>query len=147
MTISFPSNTKDIIDQIRIAIGREVLFQTVTQSGCIASGCGVDPITHTAINPFCSVCSGVGYTTTLSGLGVLAHISWKPSGLLNWIVAGQYYTGDCLLQVEYTPTNRSLVEDAKYVVVDDKRLRVETKTPRGVPSLNRILLECRLEEE
>lgn len=147
MTITFPSNTKTIIDQIRDAIGREVTFIEEAYSPCTASGCGLDPITNTAINSFCTVCSGEGFTVTISGTGLTAHITWKPENVLNWIVAGQYFTGDCLLQVEYTSNNRELIEDAKYVVVDDKRMRVESIMPRGVPAINRLLLECKLEEE
>lgn len=147
MTISFPSNTRETINAIRDAIGRQITFQTVVTAPCTASGCGVDPITNTAINSFCTVCSGKGYTTTISGDLYTAHITWKPEGILNWIVGGQYYTGDCLVQVEYTDDSIDVINGAKYVVVDDKRLRMKGKILRGVPAINRVLLELELEEE
>jgi len=147
MTITFPSNTKTIIDAIRDTIGRTIVFQSITETACTASGCGVDPITNTAINSFCTVCSGEGYITVASGTELIAHITWKPEGILNWIVGGQYYTGDCLVQVEYTDTNIATIDDAKYVVVDSKRLRKKNKILRGVPAINRVLLELELEEE
>jgi len=147
MIITFPTNTKEIIDAIREAIGRDVTFQTKVETECTYSGCNIDPITNTSINSFCPVCSGVGYTSTLDEDVMKAHIFWKPEGFLNWVTAGQYFTGDCAVQIEYTEDIYEMVSAADYVVVDGKRLRMKSRDPRGVPALNRILLDCELEEE
>lgn len=147
MTISFPTNTRDVINGIRTAIGRTIILQDFDRTICTYSGCGVDPITDTAIDPFCPVCSGVGYTTVMNETSILAHVFWKPADMLNWVTGGQYFTGDCVVQVEYTDTNIASINDAKYVVVDDKRLRIKDKVLRGVPAINRVILDLELEEE
>ena len=147
MTISFPSNTRATINAIRDAIGRTIVFQNLVETECTYSGCGLDPITNTAIYSFCPVCSGEGVTVSISETDLTAHITWKPESTLRWVVGGQYYTGDCLVQVEYTDTNISTIDEAKYIVVDSKRLRKKNKILRGVPAINRVLLELELEEE
>jgi hypothetical protein len=143
MAITFPSNTKTKIDAMRLAIGRSVEFEVESKSDCPI--CVLDPITNTSSDPFCPVCSGYGYLIVHSGYPVLAHITWGPIDYLNWVSGGQLSEGDCRVQIEYDVYNLNLVDTAKQVVVDTKKMRITKKILRGVPELNRIILD--LDEE
>lgn len=141
MVISFPTGTAQAFEEMVAAIGREVEFVQVTYSGCTYSGDSLDPITNTSTNSFCPVCSGMYWIPTFSGISILAHIIWKPSDVLQWESGGQYYTGDCLVKITYSAAHLSAAENAKYLVVDGKEMKVKNKTLLGVPQINRILLE------
>jgi len=138
MGITWPTNTKLIIDDIRNAIGRDVIFYTEVLEDCPA--CTINPVTNESTNPFCVVCSGVGWLTTLSGTSMKAHITWNPSEILQWSEGGQWKAYDCRIQVEYTVDNYNIIEGADNVEVDGIKLAIANKTPRGVQSLNRIVL-------
>jgi hypothetical protein len=71
---------------------------------------------------------------------VTAHITWGKSDILNWQSAGQLFDGDCRLQVEYIPETITVLNLNPYVEVDGKKMKILNKIPRGVPTLNRILL-------
>jgi hypothetical protein len=140
MNITFPQNTEITIDAIRSAIGRDVTFYTEERVPC--SACGIDTVTDTSTNPFCNVCSGRGYVITLSGTDVLAHITHGPLEVLGWETGGQLREGEVRLQVKYTVVNWNLVTLSKYVTVDDVNYTIRNKIKRGVPQLNRIILNC-----
>jgi len=140
MNIVFPSNTKDIIDQIRGVIGRDVDFYVPTLSGC--NICNEDPITHTSTDSFCPICSGAYWIKTYSIITLSGHITWGPADIAQWYPGGRVYDGDCRIQIEYSETNNTTVDNADYVVADDKELEIRRKTLRGVKPLNRILLDC-----
>jgi hypothetical protein len=142
--IVFPNDTSSIIDQIREAIGREVIFYTETRVPC--SGCSLDPITDTSINSFCPICHGIGYQVSGEDTPVLAHITWGNSDNLAWQVGGKIWTGDVRFQISYTVINKNLVDTCKYITVDNRKVGVKDIILRGVPSLNRILVDCILEE-
>jgi hypothetical protein len=146
MVITFPSNTKEIIDDIRGAIGRNVTFYIVASSTA-CSVCSLDPVTNTSTDSFCPVCSGVYWIETLSGVTTSGHITWGKADKTNWVTGGQFFEGDCRLQIEYTDSLVSTVDSAKYVIVDDKKLTVRAKELRGVPTLNRVVLTLEEEEE
>jgi len=58
MSITFPTGTSDIIEEIINADGRNVsFFIRESVSGCI--DCGVNPITNEPLDPFCTTCSGI----------------------------------------------------------------------------------------
>lgn len=141
MTISWPTDTKVTIDAIRSAIGRYVNFVTKLKEDCPT--CILNPYTGESTNPFCPTCSGAGYVITLSGQLVNAHITWNPSETMNWVSAGKFQDYSCRIQVEYSTENANLVNGCAYVEIDDKQLRIENKTYRGVKELNRILLDLR----
>lgn len=141
MFITFPSNTVEVIDAIRGAIGRDVTFYVVASSTACPT-CGIDPVTNTAIDSFCLTCSGVGYLYTYSGATMSGHVTWGHSELLNWQSTGQQFEGDCRVQVKYTEANLEAVENAKWVDVDGKDMMVLKKTLRGVQPINRILVDC-----
>jgi hypothetical protein len=144
MPISFPSNTKDVIDDIRDAIGRIITFVTEIEADCPA--CGIDPFTNTSTNPFCTTCSGLGYLVTYSGDSVMAHITWGGNDQLGWATGGQMMEGDCRVQVELTSTILSTISGATYVEVDGHRMGIRKNILRGVQPLNRVLLDLSEEE-
>ncbi len=143
--ITFPSNTVEIIDGIRNAIGRPVIFQ-VTVSGTVCSTCGINPVTGTALDPFCPTCSGYGYLYTYDFITISGHITWGYADLPKWITGGEYFKGDCVVQIKFSDEILSMLEKTKYVFVDEKKMRIERKTLRGVPKLNRILLDLMQED-
>jgi len=144
MAITFPSNTKEIIDDIRDAIGREITFVQEIESDCPA--CDTDIFTGNSTNPFCTTCSGIGYLITASGTDVMAHITWGGNDQLGWATGGQMMEGDCRVQIEYTDTIISTIESAKYVEVDGHRMSVRKQILRGVQPINRVLLDLSEEE-
>jgi hypothetical protein len=139
MTIYWPDSTKTIIDDIREAIGRPVIFHTKTVSGC--SVCTLDPISNESTDPFCSVCSGLYWIPTYSGQSIDAHITWGHADEMRWHTGGQLFDGDCRVQIEYTDTNVTIVNTTDYVEVDDKKMDIRKTIPRGVKEINRLLLD------
>jgi hypothetical protein len=144
MIISFPSNTNDIINEIRNAIGRGVTFISKVESDCPT--CEVDPVSNTSTDSFCPTCSGVGYLYTTSGYTVIAHITWGQADIINWQSVGQLFDGDCRIQVEYLPETIEAINSCSYVIVDDKKMSIDKKILRGVQTINRILLDLREQE-
>jgi hypothetical protein len=144
MPITFPTGTKNVIDAIRAVIGRPVDFYTEISVPC--SGCSIDPITDTSTNPFCGICGGNGYIYSYDITTISAHITWAGLDSLNWKSGGQIFQGDCGLQIEYTPNNKTVVDNSKYVVIDGKKAKVDKIVLRGVPTLNRILIDTVLDE-
>ncbi len=138
MNISFPSDTKDVIDAIRNAIGRAATLYTRIEIVCPT--CGIDPLSGQALNSFCPTCSGFGYTYTLSGTVLSGHVNYGKLDDFGWATGGQYPLGDATFQVEYTSSNLTLVDNAKYFEIDDKKFHALKKILRGVPTLNRIIL-------
>jgi hypothetical protein len=138
MAITWPSNTKVVIDSIRNAIGRDVIFHTVHRDDCPA--CNINPVTNESTNPFCTTCSGIGWIITYSGTVMKAHVTWNPSETLQWNEGGMWKNYKCRIQVEYTLDNKNVVEGADNVEVDGIKLRIANKTFAGVASLNRIVM-------
>ncbi|NMC34392.1 MAG: hypothetical protein GYA36_18360 [Veillonellaceae bacterium] len=145
MNITFPTDTEDTIDAIRNAIGRDVIFQTELKYECPTCS-GLDPITNNPLDPFCVTCSGHGYIITISGTSVQAHVSWNTEDQTNWVPGGTFIDGDCRVQIKLTAENLDLVNNSHFVIVDDKKLTVNKVTRRGVPQLNRILVDLKLED-
>ena len=129
----------NIIDDIREHIGREVTFVTATLSGCPV--CDLDPVTDTATDSFCPVCSGVYWIKSFINTSVSGHITWGDVDQLNWYSGGQRFDGDARVQVKYTNSMITILDDLEHVVVDGKIMEVQSTIPRGVPSLNRILID------
>lgn len=145
MDIKFPSDTVEVIDKIRLAIGREVSFITISgKTPCPT--CGVNPVTDTAIDPFCPTCSGSGYLYDYETIPVSGHVTWGHNDLPEWVTAGKYFTGDCILQIKYTPEVLEMLDKTLYVIVDNIKTTIRGKILRGVPSINRIILDLKQEE-
>jgi hypothetical protein len=140
MAITFP-DTVTIIDDIRSAIGRDIIFVQATLSGCTYSGCSLDPIANSSINSYCPACSGLYWIPIYSTVTISGHVTWAPSDYNNWQTGGQQIDGDCRVQIKYTPANVVVVESSKWVEVDGKKLQVRKKMLRGVKQLNRILID------
>jgi hypothetical protein len=143
MAITFPSNTRQIINEIRDAIGRPCEFNVITLNECTASGCSLNPVTGDSTNPFCSICGGEYYYETYSGVIISGHVTWKPSDMMQWYPGGQHFDGDVRIQVEYTIANLNIIDQTDHVVVDGKVVEIKKYTPRGFQDLNRILLDCK----
>jgi len=139
MLITFPTNTTEVIDAIRSAIGREVTFYAEYSVPC--SACTLDPVTNTSTNSFCLVCSGEGYVITYSGTTLTGHVTHYPSEIMQWSTGGQYIEGDCRVQIKYTPANITVVDTASYAIIDGKKFDVRKKIMRGFRELNRILID------
>lgn len=141
MEITFPEDTESTIDAIRDAVGRDVYFVSATLSGCTASGCSLDPTTNTSTNSFCTTCSGMYWIPTYIQNAINAHISWGNADILGWVTGGQYFDGDCRVQIKYTDSNLNIVDSAEYVLVDNKTMTIKSKILRGVQNINRILID------
>jgi hypothetical protein len=146
MTIFWPSDTKDVIDSIRNAIGRDI-YIIYPASGTACGTCSLNPITNKSTDPFCPTCSGVYWINTDATSEILAHvvegpldIPWRSSG-------GIINKGEALVQIEYTVTNLNLVKSAKYFLVNDKKYFQKSISLRGVPNINRILVTLAEQED
>lgn len=147
MTIGWPSNTTEIIDEIRDTIGRDITINVeVTGIPCPVSGCYLDPVTGLSTDQFCPTCSGFHWINTISGLTLTAHVRWGDADKNIWETGGYLIDGDCLVQIKYTTTNMDAVNDAKSFLVDDRVLVKKSVDLRGVPSVNRILVTLEQEE-
>jgi len=141
MSIHWPDNTTDIIDDIRDAIGRNVtIYTTVSGIPCPASGCNLDPVTNLSVNQFCTTCSGDYWIDTASGVTVTAHVRMKNVDVPVWTVGGFIVDGDAQIQVKYTVAAVSAIEGAEYYEVDGKEFIQKDLSFRGVPTVNRIVV-------
>lgn len=141
MQIIWPSNTVEVIDEIREVIGRNVIVDIPYTVAC--SACSLDPITNTSTDSFCNVCDGVYWIPTLSGMTILAHITWGPSDQLGWITGGQLLEGECRIQIKNTPDNLYAVLSGVNYYVDDKIMYKKNTVQRGVKELNRIIINLK----
>jgi hypothetical protein len=142
-TIVWPTSfDTEVVDAIRTAIGRVVYFY-VPNSGipCTNSGCSLDPVTNQSTNSYCTVCSGEYWIVTYQSIPVTGHITWGMSELLGWQTGGTFSEGDCRVQIKYLPSLETVVDNAKWVEVDNRRLQVVKKIIRGVQTVNRILVD------
>ncbi len=135
--ITFPSNTKEIIDEIRSEIGRNItIYHTV--SGIACSGCGLDPTTGMSIDPFCPICDGDYWLTGTEELTVLAHIRWFDSEQPLWVEGGIIKEGDCKVTITYSDANLNAVKNSEYFLVDSKELYKKNFALKGAQEINRI---------
>lgn len=146
MDIIWPTNTTEVIDAIRGAIGRIVHFYIVASS-IECTVCELDPITGTSTNSFCETCSGLYYIPVYSGVSVSGHVTHGPTDELFWTTGGKLYEGEARVQVKYTQDILNTVDSAVYVVIDNKQFEVKNKDLRGTPQLNRILVNLKEREK
>lgn len=145
MVISFPSDTEDTIDAIRNVIGRAVIFNVVASNNpCTV--CDLDPVTNESTDPFCTTCSGLYWIPVISGASVQAHVTWAGADQLDWFPAGQVFDGDCRVQIKKTDANIYIIDNTKDITVDGKTMEIQKKIFRGVPELNRILIDLKEKE-
>lgn len=137
MTIVFPSNTAQVIDEIRGVIGRVVTFYFPV-SGVACTFCTLDPVTNTSVESLCSGCGGTYWLSTTSGWSTLAHVKWAGAGLPLMSPAGYALEGDCLVTISMSGNALQTVENADHVIVDGRDLIVSDFTLKGVQPLNRV---------
>jgi len=143
ISVSFPSNTGEVVDAIREAIGRPVIFHSQTSiSGC--GSCSLDPISRKSTDSFCTECEGDYFVPILTDFTVSGHVTWKGADLLDWQTGGQLFEGDCRIQIKHTTRNLNLVSVTGYVTVDGRDLSIAKKIFRGVPESNRIIVDLEL---
>ncbi len=141
MSITWPSDTTTVIDDIRDAIGREItIYQTTSGIPCPASGCGLDPVTNLSIDSLCVTCSGYYWINTVSGLAVTAHVRLKNVDTPIWTVGGFILEGDAQFQIKYTTANIEAVDSMEYTEIDGKTFVKKDISLRGVPTVNRIVV-------
>jgi hypothetical protein len=139
MQITWPSNTRETIEDIINTIGRPVEFVTVTYSACPL--CGLDPVTNTSTDSFCISCSGVYWIPMYSGTDITAHVTWKYADALNWEAGGMIFNGDGIIKIMYSGPYMSVLENTEYVVVDGKQVEISNITLLGVPQINRVQMD------
>lgn len=144
MIISYPSDTRQTIENIINEIGRDVIFYSHTLSGCSVSGCGLDPVTDTSTNSFCPVCSGRYWIPMWSGDIIKAHVTWKYSDEYQFNTGGTTFLGDGIVKVMYSGPYMNIIDNTEYMGVDGKQADIQRVTLLGVPSLNRIILDFKL---
>lgn len=143
-----PTTTRAIITEIINQDGRQVTFGIpVAASGCY--NCDLDPISNTSINSYCPVCSGQYWIHTYSGWDVTAHVTWGRSEEKDWQTGGMIDNGDCQVKFMYSGWMQEILDNAEYVVVDD---RIMSPIPggiilRGVPEINRVIVKLREKEK
>lgn len=145
MVISFPSNTRDIIEQIIDTDGRMVTFYNVISlSGCWL--CNLDPVSNTSTDSYCTVCSGRYWVPTYSGTEVKAHITYGQVDDKSWTAGGLIDNGNIEVKFMHTQELEDLVNDAEFFVVDGREMDVRRINLRGVPQTNRILVQLKEKE-
>jgi len=147
MVITWPTNTADITDQIRNAIGRNIqVYFPVSGIACVYSGCFYDPTTGLSTNPFCPACNGKYWINGVSYVEMLAHVTIKGADIPVWTVGGYIIDGDAIVQVKYTTSGYETTQNASYVVVDSKKYLIKNSALRGVPNPNRIIMVLEQQE-
>ena len=141
MVITWPSNTAEITDEIRDAIGRNItIYVTVSGIPCTYSGCYLDPVTNLSTNSFCPTCGGSYWLETVSGYEVLAHVRMVGLDFPLYVPGGITMKGDAEAQIKYTVASKYAVEHAKYYEIDNKTFVQKDFDTRGVPTVNRIVV-------
>ena len=145
MSIIYPTlQEQQVIDDIRGAIGRDVIFYKEYLTTC--SGCTLDTLTGNSTNSFCPICSGSYYISTYSGVTLSGHVTWGNINDVTWPVGGEIFNGDCRTQIKYTLDNLDTVKSASYVEIDGIRLKIKDYILRGVQTINRIIILLKQKE-
>lgn len=139
----FPTNTAEQIEEIIDQIGREVDFVTATYSGC--STCSLDTMTDTSTDSFCPVCSGLYWIPVYTVSGIVSHVTWGNLDDKSWQTGGMIDNGECTVKFMHSDEREELVNEAEYVVVDDREMDIKNIILRGVP-VNRILVKLKEKE-
>jgi hypothetical protein len=147
MDITWPTNTADVVDAIRDAIGRDVAIQYLASGiACTTSGCYYDPTTNLSTNPFCPTCSGEYWLNTFVEYTVNAHVTTKGANTPVWTVGGIVVDGDAVVQIKNTASNLSAVETSEHFIVDSRTYVMKEFSLRGVPTPNRIVVVLKEQE-
>ena len=139
MAITFPANTKEVIDEMRGTIGRDVtIFVTVTGIACTESTCSLDPVTNLSTNSFCTVCGGNYWLDTISGWTCSGHIRWLGADKPLWASGGVIEEGDAKVTITHSVGALNNVKNSHHFVVDDIEMYMKSYRLKGVKPVNRI---------
>lgn len=139
MTITFPTNTKEVIDEIREAIGRDItIYVTITGIPCTEVSCSLDPVTDLSTDSFCAVCGGNYWLETVSGWTVSGHVRWRSENQMLWVSGGKIMEGDCRVTITFSDEGLNNVKASKYFIVDDIEMYMKNYRLKGVQPVNRI---------
>jgi hypothetical protein len=139
MAIYFPTDTKEIIDEIRGTIGRDVtIYVTVTGIACTQPTCSLDPVTNLSTDSFCLVCGGNYWLDTTSGYTCSGHIRWLGADKPMWVSGGVVEDGDCKVTITMSAENLNNVKNSHHFVVDDIEMYMKEYRLKGVQPINRI---------
>lgn len=146
MAITFPSDYKEQIDEIRDVIGQTVTFYLEgTPTVCpVCSGAGYyDPVNETSTDWACFLCSGAYYLYNDDTESIKAHVRWKSSDIPEFTTAGFYPQGTCTVTIDINDLADNQISLIKYIVADNRKLQVNEVVKRGVPTRNRIRFVCK----
>lgn len=146
MEVVWPENTEQVISDIIQEIGRPVTFYTVWSS-MACPDCSLDPVNNTSTDSFCQTCGGNYWIPIYSGYTYTAHVTWKFQDFNDYQTGGITFLGDCKVKVLLSGSAQSVIEDAEYCIVDDKRTSIEKVTILGVPTPNRIIIDLKEEND
>lgn len=139
MAITFPTDTKEVIDEIRGTIGRDVtIFVTVTGIACTEPTCSLDPVTNLSTNSFCTVCGGNYWLDTISGWTCSGHIRWLGADKPLWVPGGVIEEGDCKVTITHSVGALNNVKNSHHFVVDNIEMYMKSYRLKGVKPVNRI---------
>ena len=137
--VTFPSDTKAIIDEIRGVIGRDVtIFVTVTGIPCTEAGCSLDPVTNLSTDSFCTVCGGNYWLEATSGYTCSGHIRWLGADKPMWVAGGVIEDGDCKVTLTMSDENLNNVKNSHHFVIDEIEMYMKEYRLRGAKEINRI---------
>ncbi len=147
MLPAFPTNTRELIEQMINYDGRDVTIYTVeTVSGCAL--CNLDPFSDTSTDSYCPSCSGLYWIPTYSGWTTTAHVTWGRSEDKAWETGGMIDNGECSVKIMHSQEAEDLVYNAAFIVVDGREMNVQPGIIlRGVPQVNRIIVNLREKEK
>lgn len=126
-------------------IGRDVEFFYV-YSSMACPVCELDIVTNTSVDSFCTVCSGEYWIPIYSGVTMSAHVTWKFNYENEFQTGGIDLIGDARVKVIHTDERESIIQNSKYLMVDEKTMNIEKTTLLGTP-VNRIVVDVKEKEE
>ncbi len=142
--ISWPSDqVTTTIQEIINAIGREFTIYTKTSGtpcpNCLASG-SYNPVTKTSTNSFCPICQGSYFLNIPSGVTLTGHVKWNTGEAPIWKPGGIVPEGDCTITVLYASGIENKIKNSVKFEVDEKILTLKNYRTRGVPTINRFII-------
>ena len=147
MTIApFPNNTRQQIEEMIEQDGRPVTFYIV-ESTTECPMCSLDPISNTSTDSFCPTCSGEYWIPVYSGWTITAHVTWGKADNRAWETGGMLDNGDCSVKFMYSGAYQNFVEISEYAIIDSRIMDVQRVIPRGVPEINRLIVELKEREK
>jgi hypothetical protein len=129
------------VNEVRDAIGREVVFSTPTKTACticLPSG-WYDAGSDSTYYVTCPVCSGNYWTIGHADTTIIGRIHWVSDEAITATPGGKYYIGEATVTIEdkYLPTAQSCQTEHGNVSVDGHDMIIQKIIPVGAPEPNR----------